>query len=285
MKIRSKHLLAISAIVGLGSYGALVAKTEYDIDSHHRGVVASALTAPAPAAIEQAELPAPVQRYFDFTFRQAPAELAHVELSMEGQFRRPLTENFIPASVSQTIAAGTPALMFDGTAQMIPGVWARFYDAYVGGEMDMRAKLLSAFTVGEWQSSPELNRISLRRWLLESPLYPVALLPGGPVRWEAIDEHRARAVASFGGMSASMVASFAEDGRLLDFRAESDGDLSTPYHGSGEYVARSDYRLVDGMMIPMAFSIARAAGGEIYPFWKGRVTDIRFNRAGEQDQA
>jgi hypothetical protein len=40
------------------------------------------------------------------------------------------------------------------------------------------------------------------------------------------------------------------------------GDLSASHHGSGEQVARSDHRLVGLRMIPMAFTIFRAAGGQ-----------------------
>ena len=106
-----------------------------------------------------------------------------------------------------------------------------------------------------------------------------ALLPGGAVRWQAIDAQHARAVVTLGDDSASLVATFGDDGRLLRFDAEEDGDLRTSYHGSGEHAARDDYEAVDGLMIPRRFVIARAAAGRILPFWEGRVTSIRFAAA------
>lgn len=78
------------------------------------------------------------------------------------------------------------------------------------------------------------------------------------------------------GLSASFIASFRPDGSFERFDSETDGDLTTPYHGSGEHVLREDYRLVSGRMIPHRFTIARAAGGKIYPFWKGRITSIQY---------
>lgn len=288
MNVFSRTAVAVAAslavLAGAGIAG-LAAGTESDIEAHRLAVVKAAAAAPsaAPSARQIAELPAPVQRYVAFAFRGAVPQLSHVEIEMDGRFRRPKSRGFTPTRANQTIAAGTPALVFDATTPLLPGVpglWARAYDAYVNGRMEMKAKILSAFAVVDETSSPELDRISLRRWLLESPLYPVALLPGGGVRWEPIDEHRARAVASFNGMTASMVATFADDGRLLRFDAEGDGDLGTPYHGSGEHVARSDYQPLGGMMIPMKFTIARAAAGKLYPFWEGRVTKIRFLAEG-----
>lgn len=232
------------------------------------------------------ELPSPVRRYFTYVFRGEPRNVSWVRVEMAGQFRRPRTETFSRTTASQILAAGTPAFVFDATTPVVPGIWARAYDSFAEGRMEMKAKIASAFTVVDERETEALNRTSLRRWLLESPLCPPALLPGGPVRWEPIDDHHARAVVAGYGLEASLVATFRDDGSLESFSAEEDGDLETPYHGSGEHVSRSDYRLVEGMMIPMAFSISRVSGGCSYPFWTGCVVSIVFGDcAGEKRRA
>ena len=280
--VRSAIVAAALAVTGGALLAWLASRTEADIAAHRERVVAEARQAAptAASATALAALPAPVQRYFAFTFRGAPPPHAsHVELEMEGRFRRPRSESFTPTRAEQTIAVHTPALVFAATTPLLPRVpalTARAYDAYAGGQMEMKAKLLSAITVVDEPASPTLNRISLRRWLLESPLYPMALLPGGAVRWEVMDANRARAIVTLGDDSASMVATFGGDGRLVSFDAEEDGDLRTSYHGSGEHASRDDYEAVEGMMLPRRFVIARAAGGRTLPFWEGRVTQIHF---------
>ena len=208
--------LSVAAVSG-ATLWALASATESDIRGHRVAVVNAGARAasPTPGTLSLAALPAPVQRYFKFVFPGTAPQATHVDITMQGQFRRPKTQGFTPTTAEQTIAVGTPALVFSATTPIVPGVWARAYDAYVDGRMDMKAKVLSAVAVVNESSSPELDRISLRRWLLESPLYPMALLPGGPVRWESIDDHRARAVVTYNGLSASLVATFAGDGRLL----------------------------------------------------------------------
>lgn len=270
--IAAPFLLAAGA-VGIGS-----ALTEREIAGHAAQVAAIGRLLPAqpanPAAI--AALPEPVQAYLRFALPGPVRPLHTVRIAQAGEFRRPLTEGFAPTTATQTIAIGTPALMFAATTPLPPGLWARAYDFYAAGRMRMRAKILSTLGVVNERETEALNRTSLRRWLLESPLYPMALLPGGPVRWEAVDARRARAVVAAHGLEASLVATFRADGSLERFDAEQDGDLTTSYHGSGEHVSRTEYRLVEGMMIPMGFDIARAAGGQIHPFWRGRVTQIAF---------
>lgn len=277
--IRIIGLTSLAFAVAGATYVALQSnRTESDIATFEARVAAIGQRSPAPTydPARLQSLPAPVQRYVRFTFKGTAPGYAVVRLSASGEFRRPRTEGFNATTAQQVIATGVPALMFSATTPVIPGVWARAYDFFAEGEMAMKAKILSTLTVVDEKQTPQLNQISLRRWLLESALYPAALLPGGPVTWEAIDDHSARAVVAWHSLRASMVAHFADNGQMTHMVAEADGDLSTPYHGSGEHVARSNYRLIGHQMIPMAFTISRMAGGKLYPFWKGQVDNITF---------
>lgn len=253
-------------------------QTEGDIAAFRDRVAQTGSASPAPAYDPAlvADLPEPVRRYFAFVFAGPVPTHTVVRVEAEGEFRRPLTRDFNATTAEQVIAIGTPALVFSATTPVLPGVWARAYDYFADGEMEMKAKILSTLTVMDEAPTPALNATSLRRWLLESALYPQALLPGGPVAWEAVDEMSARAVATAGGLTATMIAHFNDEGRLTHMSAETDGDLTTPYHGSGEHVSRADYQRIGNQMIPMRFTISRAADGELYPFWDGRITSIEF---------
>lgn len=279
-RLRTLGLVVATCLVALaGTVACSAHRTERDIAAFEARVAALAQTQPAPgwSAALVGALPEPVQRYFRFTFPGEPPSYRAMHLSASGQFRRPLTEGFSHTTARQVIAVGVPALMFSASTTVLPGVWARAYDFFADGRMEMKAKILSTLTVVDETGTPALNEISLRRWLLESALYPAALLPGGPVRWEAIDAHSARAVVKWGGMSTSMVAHFAPDGRMTHMQTETDGDLGTPYHGSGEHVTRSGYQQIGEQVIPMEFTISRMAGGRLYPFWRGQVDQIRFD--------
>lgn len=276
-RLRSLSLaLLLCATVGGMVVGLAHWRTEQDIAAFEERIatLGGANASPTVSAQDLAALPAPVQRYFRYTFPEGVPRYKVVRLAASGQFRRPGTSSFAPTTARQVIAAGVPALMFSATTPIVPGVWARAYDFFAEGDMEMKAKILSTITVVDEGQSPTLNQISLRRWLLESALYPVALLPGGPVRWEALNEHSARAVVTWAGMQASMVAHFSPEGMMTAMESETDGDLSTPYHGSGEHVTRSNYQRQGLQMLPMDFTISRRAQGKLHPFWKGRIDSI-----------
>ncbi|MCG8491736.1 MAG: hypothetical protein MI743_09000 [Sneathiellales bacterium] len=224
-------------------------------------------------------LPEPVKRYFTYVFPDGlKPEYRWAEVEMSGSFRRPQTKGFAPTTARQVVSGTDPDLVFSADTPIAGPLWAIAYDIYVNGQMEMEARLLSTLSVMHETGTPILNRISLRRWLLESPTYPFALLPGGPVTWEAVSKNKARATVRAYGEQASLIAEIDEQGRLISFAAEEDGDLTTPYHGSGEYVKRRNYQLIDGIRIPMNFEISRMAKGKIYPFWKGRIDMIRFGK-------
>lgn len=265
--------IGLVAAIGVGSYF-----TERDIQKFRHEVEVIAQNTSAPATNQEiiSDLPEPVQRYFAFVFPNGIPEARLVRLKSEGQFRRPQTESFNFTTSEQVIATSTPALMFSATTPIIPGVWARAYDFFANGEMEMKAKVMSTVTVVDERETPELNVISLRRWLLESALYPHGLLPGGPVTWEAMDSHTARAVIAADGLRSAMIVHFGEAGEITHMVAEEDGDLGTPYHGSGEHVTRSDYRNIQGVMIPHAFVISRMARGKTFPFFDAKLNSIVF---------
>lgn len=267
-------------LVVVGTVFFLSKSTENEIVTLQNEVINIAEKSPALTVRPLAELqvPEPVKRYFNYTFVDEITPYRYVSLTASGDFRRPLTEGFNPTTAEQVIAINTPALMFSATTTMPLKTWARAYDFFANGEMVMKAKILSTVTVVEEFATPKLNQISLRRWLLESALYPQALLPSNSIKWQAIDDNSARVTVSDRGVSASMVAHFDEIGRMTKMVAEEDGDLTTPYHGSGEQVSRGDYRLVAGQMIPHQFTISRAAKGETYPFWQGQIMNIKFNK-------
>ena len=284
MKTARHILVGLAALLVVALVGGAVVvvygirQTEAMIGGYVDQVLAVATQSEAariPDGDDLSSLPPPVRRWIAFTFPEGVAGPRHtVRYRMQGDFRRPGSDEWESMTATQYIAAGAPAFVFAGTTWMAPGLWARAMDAYADGEMDMKARVLSAIAVVDETGDPDLNRISLQRYLLESPMAPSALLPSDRVRWESIDRRHARVVISADGLTAAYRVTFAENGAILQFDAEAGGSLDQPYHGAGEQAIRGDYREVGGVMLPMSFIIARVIDGDVQPFWRGRVVEL-----------
>ena len=278
MTTLQRFTLALCAMLAL--LAATVAANSWQTRQHIaslRAQVQPLARATAPTSTSPSAWPEPVARYAHFALPGGVSAFTVAHIDMAGDFRRPQNTDFAPTTAQQTASLTTPALVFSANTPIAPGVWATAYDAYLDGRMEMRAKVLDTLTVVDEHPTPELDRISLRRWLLEGPTYPPALLHSPFVRWEAVNNQQARVTAHYKGTTASMLVTFDADGAIATMQAEADGDLTTPYHGSGEHVTRSDYQLVQGMRVPHGFVISRAAQGKVYPFWRGQITAIAFD--------
>lgn len=282
MSIRRTFALGAAGLVLVGPAALVVASASYRaaIDDTVSRVLRTAQAAPAAPMALPLDLPAPVRRYFDFTFQDGPPRaLRAVRLIEEGRFRRPGATGWSSMTVEQYVSAADPAFVFTGTTPLLPGIEARAMDAYVDGRMEMKVKVLSAVTVVD-EEGGVLDTTSLMRFFIEAPLFPSALLPGPHLRWEALSEDQARAVVlARGEPIGAYVVTFADDGRLVEMASEADGDPTTAgrFHGAGEVGRRADYRAVDGVMVPHAFTLARRFGGRVEPFWEGTVTRIDFD--------
>lgn len=257
-----------------------VAALEAEIAGHAAAVeaVAAAARPAGPPAEALAALPPPVQRYFAFAFPDGIPPLRAVHMTMSGTFRRPGATDFAPMTAHQVASPAVPAFVFWGTTWVGPGLWAVAMDSYVDGRMRMIAKVLSTITVVDARGERALDDVSRMRFLLEGPLFPTALLPGPHLRWQAIDDTTARLAAMRDGREVGAYrVSFGPDGRILRYDLDAaDGSANGRYHGAGDVAVRGDYANVDGVMLPMSFSIARRLNGVEQPFWTGRIDSIRL---------
>jgi hypothetical protein len=108
---------------------------------------------------------------------------------------------------------------------------------------------------------------------------PAAFLPGPGVSWESVDDDTARVTVSHEGLEQSVEITVAEDGRPLRVvmprwsNANPEGVWRIqPFGGD-----LSKFRDFGGYRLPTHVDGGNFIGTDAYfPFFKARVTDIRF---------
>jgi hypothetical protein len=161
-----------------------------------------------------------------------------------------------------------------------PGLNVFVHDAYVAGEGLLHAELLGLLTLADIRNTPEAAQGELMRFLAEAAWYPTALLPSQGVRWEAIDDMSARATLMDGATTVSLDFRFDAEGLLSGVRAAArhrtvNGKLvATPWQGRFW-----GYEVRGGMRIPLEGEVAWELSEGLWPYWRGRVTDITYEFA------
>lgn len=223
-------------------------------------------------------LPAPVARYLAFALTPGQRVVRRARVEHAGEFR-PRPGAWSPFTSVEHVAVRPPGFVWDATIRMLPLAPVRVRDGYLDGEGAMRASAAAIVPVVRRRGTREMAEASLMRWLAESPWYPTALLPapaGAGVAWTPVDDRTARATLADRGVTVSVRFHFGASGEVVRTSAERYRDVDgtpvlTPWVGH-----MGDYARMHGMMIPMAGEVEWLAPEGPLPYWRGRITGLRY---------
>lgn len=239
------------------------------------------------AAHELEGLPAPVQRYFRAALRDGQPMVTALSIEHRGAFNLAAEggDQWRPFTSTQRVVTRRPGFVWNGRINAAPGLAVHVHDAYVAGEGILNPALLGLFTLLDLRGTdPEPGGVAqgeLLRYFAEAAWYPTALLPSQGVRWTAVDENAARATLRDGAITATLLFVFdARSGLVASVRADARGRavgktiVMTPWEGRW-----SSYAERDGMRVPMRGEVAWIAPHGRRPYWRGDVTDLRYQFA------
>lgn len=230
------------------------------------------------------ELPAPVRRYLA---RALPSSAPGVRLAClrhGGTLRLRADQPWMDVRGEEVLSAWPPAFVWRSRLQPAPGVRFGARDCYLAGSGNMWIRLYDAFTIAEARG-PEMDQSNLLRLLAEFVWLPTGFLPGGPVRWEPVDDQRARAVISDGEVCAAALVTFSAEGLMECMETqeryrEVDGRMEQ-VSWSGRY---SDWREVGGLLIPFALEAVWQLDDGPLPYARFAVEKIVYDRMPGEDR-
>ena len=271
-----RETAALAAAIGAGAMGA--SRTQPPPDAAGGGT--------PPHHGLAAEVPPPVRRYLAASLPHT-AELIHTaRLVSTGMFRQvepgastDPDAGWMPFTATQTVGADPPAFVWDALIRMMPGLDILVRDAYCAGRGSMHASLLGAVPLVAAQGDAELDAGALMRYLAEAPWFPAVLRPGPFLQWSAGDDAHATATLTYAGCRVSVDFEFDAAGDIVGvaarrYRAAGGGYQLDPWAGRfWQHETRG------GVRIPTRGEVAWMVGGRAYPYWRGQITAVRYDRA------
>lgn len=232
-------------------------------------------------ASELDRLPPVVQRYFRVALADGAPIVTTATVDHAGWFNMgESVDRWLPFRSRQQVQTCRPGFVWDGRIRMAPGLQVHVHDAYVDGEGVLHPAIAGLFDLPALRGGGAIAEGELLRFFAEAAWYPTALLPSQGVSWQAIDDRSARATLRDAGLAVSLTFDFDAHGLIAAVRADARGRsvggamVQRPWEGRW-----SDYRLRDGMRVPMrgevAWLLPPSEGGR-KPYWRGTITGLHY---------
>ncbi len=219
-------------------------------------------------------LPEPVLRWLRYAQVIGKETPKTVRLKMNGEFRLGEDKAWMPFEAEEYYTTDPPGFIWSVSMKMAPLMTLRGRDRYVEGTGDIDMWLLGMIPVAH-ASGGALDQGAMLRYLNETMWFPAAAL-NPYITWEGVDTNSARATMTYGGVTASAIFVYDEQGKLVAMTARRNNDAkgqalpwSTPI---------GDYGQFEGVRIPVSGeAIWRYDTGD-FSYIRLRVTQLEYNR-------
>jgi hypothetical protein len=230
--------------------------------------------AAAADAADPGPLPPPVARYLQFALGQATVAPSLVEMRQVGELRTDeRAGRWMPFTAVQRVSPAACGFVWNAKVDVAPLVHLRVVDALLDGQGAGQVLLQSILEVASDAGSAPMNAGSLHRFLAEAVWYPWVLVPSKALRWDPIDDTRARATLTCGATSVCLEFGFASNGEVASiFTSGRWGRFEGRYEQVPWEGRFSGYASHAGVRVPTAAAVGWHRDGEPCWVWRGTLT-------------
>lgn len=221
-------------------------------------------------------LPPSVQKWLAYSRVIGKEKITSARSKQTAVMRMKQKNPWMPLEAEQYFMVDKPGYIWLAKVKAAPLLHIAARDKYHEGRGNVHIKFLSLVTVAD-SKGKEVDQGSLVRYLAETVWIPTAAL-SRYITWEAIDDQSARAIVSYGGVTASGVFTFNEKGEVVRFVAERYGDFDGRYALETWVITMHDYKELDGMMVPTRGEVTWQLDTGDFNWYQFEVTEMEYNK-------
>lgn len=199
-----------------------------------------------------------------------------VRLKQTGEMRTTTDGKWMPVTAEQYFNADEPGFIWIADVQAAPLIHLSGRDKYENGKGHMLIKALSLIPVAD-ATGKETDQGSMLRYLAEIIWFPSAAV-SPYITWEEIDPHAAKATITYGGISASGIFRFTNDGDMLSFEADRYYNRKEGATLEKWYIENKKYGDPGGIRMPLASEVTWKLKSGDFTWYKLEITDVEYNR-------
>jgi hypothetical protein len=240
-----------------------------------RAIFAAASTSDAPAVRHEdiAPLPAPVQRWLERAGIIGRPRTITVRLRQRGELHTSTDAAWMPTEAEQYVTVDRPQFVWQVRSQIANVVPLIGRDKYIDGRGEMLIKAAALVNVARGVG-PKIDQGAMLRFLAEMIWYPSAAVEPY-LRWEAIDETRARAIMTHEGATDSAVFTIDALGRVTSVTAKRYSDRTGALETWGGRLQA--WKRFDGIEIASRGEVVWSLEGGDFTFYRWEIQELEMN--------
>jgi hypothetical protein len=224
-----------------------------------------------------AGLPPVVRTWMEHTNIVGHSVISTVHLRQRGAMRTKPDGNWMAVEAEQYFTVGKPGFHWTADVDVAPLVSMYGRDQYLAGRGALLISLFGLIPVAD-SKGPEVDQGSMLRYLAETAWFPSAILHPSIV-WEQLDQLRARATMSYGGITSSGVFTFNKDRDLVCFDAKRyydrpEGATLEDWHIENDL---SSIRYFHGIRMATRSTVSWKLASGDFTWFKLEVFDVEYN--------
>ncbi len=216
-----------------------------------------------------ADLPEPVQRYFNHVLKDGQLYINRVRLKHNGTMKTGLAKKWTKITGEEYFTTANPGMIWIGHT-----TWFTAIDRFVEGNGNLLVKLLGIVKVVNAKGET-FAQAELLRWLGESVWFPTNLLPNEYLQWTSIDYFTARLDFNFGDCHIWYTVGFDKNGEITQLETQRYRDAKNLDTWIGKL---SHYKRHHNMLIPTVIEAIWRLDGSDYPYARFKLTHIDYGK-------
>ena len=217
-------------------------------------------------------LPQNVQRWLQRSGVVGKRNPNTLRVVQKGTMRTQPTGRWMPFKSIQHFSINPPAFVWTARIQAAPFIEIAGRDKYHQGHGNMLIKPLFLFTAAN-STGKEIDQGTLLRYMAEMAWFPQSAVSEF-VRWENIDDKKARVTMDYQGVSASGVFFFNDEGLVEGFEARRYGEFEGIYRKETWSVSVTGYKSFNGVTIGHKSEITWKLKEGDFKWLKIEITDV-----------
>jgi hypothetical protein len=181
---------------------------------------------------------------------------------------------WMPVRAEQLFTPSPPAFVWLADVEMMPFAHLAGRDKYMDGKGHMLIKALSLLPVAD-AKGPETDQGTLLRFLAEMVWFPAAAI-ADYISWEGQGTNAARAVMHYGGVSASGIFYFNENGDFDSFEAERYYNREGRTSLERWHIQAKEWKELAGVRVPVHCEVTWKLKDGDFTWFKLEINDLSY---------